>query len=92
LSKKRIHIYVIGRVQGVFFRVNTVHKANLLGVKGWVKNLTDRRVEILMEGNEEMVDQLLDWCKKGPPGAEVDDVKINVLPFIQEFNDFKIVY
>ena len=45
-----------------------------------------------MEGNEEMVDQLLDWCKKGPPGAEVDDVKINVLPFIQEFNDFKIVY
>ena len=54
--------------------------------------MPDRRVEILVEGNEEMLNHLLEWCKKGPLGAEVDDVEIKVLPFMREFNDFKIVY
>ena len=92
MAEKRIHIYVSGIVQGVYFRASTVNKAKSLGVTGWVKNLPDRRVEILVEGNEEMLNHLLEWCKKGPLGAEVDDVEIKVLPFMREFNDFKIVY
>ncbi len=92
MAEKRLHIYVSGIVQGVFFRSNTAHKANSLRLTGWVKNLPDRRVEILVEGNEEMVDKFLDWCKEGPPNAEVDSVETMVLPFKQEFNDFKIVY
>jgi|TARA_B100000959_G_scaffold281910_1_gene347149 acylphosphatase len=92
LSEKRLHIYVSGIVQGVFFRSNTVHKANSLQIKGWVKNLHDSSVEILAEGTEEMLDKFLDWCEKGPPNAEVDSVEVVMLPFKQEFNEFKIVY
>jgi|TARA_B100002003_G_scaffold33746_1_gene28933 acylphosphatase len=92
LSEKRLHIYVSGIVQGVFFRSNTVHKANSLQIKGWIKNLPDSSVEILAEGTEEMLDKFLDWCEKGPPNAEVDSVEVVMLPFKQEFNEFKIVY
>ena len=92
MSEKRLHIYVSGIVQGVFFRSNTVHKANSLQIKGWVKNLPDSRIEILAEGTKEMLDAFLDWCEKGPPNAEVDSVEVVMLPFKQGFNEFKIIY
>ncbi|MEM2478473.1 MAG: acylphosphatase, partial [Thermoproteota archaeon] len=72
----RAHVYVSGRVQGVFFRYETKSLADRLGVKGWVRNLPDGRVEAVFEGEEETVMKMIEFCKKGPPGARVTDVKV----------------
>ncbi len=89
---KRIHIYVKGLVQGVFFRHNTIVHARELDLKGWVKNLIDGRVEILCEGNDESVDKLVAWCKIGPIGAQVEEVEIQQEEVNNEFQNFEIIY
>jgi len=70
----RIHIFVYGMVQGVFFRANTVSVARKLGLKGWVRNRRDGSVEIVAEGEKEKLIELLEWCKRGPEGAVVERV------------------
>lgn len=67
-------IFVSGRVQGVAFRDWTVRTAKRLGLVGWVRNLSDGRVEILAEGEEEAIGALVDACKQGPPLARVENV------------------
>lgn len=86
----RAHVYVSGRVQGVFFRYETKSLADRLGVKGWVRNLPDGRVEAVFEGEEEMVRKMIDFCKRGPPGARVTDVKVEWEDYKGEFNGFSI--
>lgn len=71
---KRAHIFISGRVQGVFFRANTRKKALDLGLTGWVKNLRDGRVEAVFEGDESAVKKIVEWCHKGPPHAKVTNV------------------
>ena len=73
----RIHIFITGSVQGVFFRATTQEKARELGLTGWVRNLPDGRVEVLAEGDEEKLKDLLEWCRGGPSesGACVDSVE-----------------
>jgi acylphosphatase len=71
----RKHWFVSGRVQGVSFRAFTYENATDLKVLGWVRNLTDGRVEIVAEGPPKAVDALLEKVKKGPPGSRVDNVK-----------------
>jgi len=61
----RAHVYVHGRVQGVFFRATTRDKAIALGVKGWVKNCLDGSVEAVFEGEKDIVEKIVNWCKKG---------------------------
>ena len=63
-TMKRLHIYVSGIVQGVFFRQSTLTKAKEFGIYGWVKNLRDGRVEIVCEGNEESLKKMVIWCKR----------------------------
>ena len=65
-------VYVEGRVQGVFFRANTKAMAEKLGVKGWVRNLPDGRVEIVAEGPYEAVGALVGWALRGPRHARVE--------------------
>ena len=72
-----MHLIVKGRVQGVNFRYYTARKANLLGIKGFVKNLPNGDVEVKAQGSEEMLKELLIFCRKGPESAEVEDVIIN---------------
>ena len=60
----RAHVYVHGRVQGVFFRATTRDKAIALGVKGWVKNCLDGSVEAVFEGEKDIVEKIVNWCKK----------------------------
>jgi acylphosphatase len=86
----RAHVYVSGRVQGVFFRYETKGLADELGVKGWVRNLPDGRVEAVFEGEEELVRRMVEFCKKGPPGARVTDVKVEWEEYRGEFNRFSI--
>ncbi len=71
----RKHLFVSGRVQGVTFRASTRRKARQLGVNGWVKNIPDGRVEAVFEGEEESVEEIVDWCHRGPGPADVDEVE-----------------
>ncbi len=86
----RKRVFVSGKVQGVFFRYSTQEKANALGVKGWVRNRYDGRVEALLEGDEEAVNRLIEWMKVGPPGAKVTGIEVIDEPYKGEFTDFSI--
>jgi len=74
--KARAHVVVSGRVQGVFFRSETQDEANRRSVSGWVRNLPDERVEAVFEGEKEDVDRLIEFCRRGPPGARVSRVDV----------------
>ena len=65
-----------GRVQGVGFRYATGQRARSLGVAGWVRNNADGTVEAVFEGDPERVDALVAWCRRGPAGARVDEVRV----------------
>ena len=69
-----LKITITGRVQGVFFRVETKKFAAALGITGWVYNTDDGKVEIHAEGKESVLEKLKEWCKKGPPSANVEKV------------------
>lgn len=71
---KRAHVFVSGRVQGVFYRANTQKQARRLGVSGWVRNLPDGRVEAVFEGADQAVDAMVRWCHQGSSAARVDNV------------------
>jgi acylphosphatase len=71
-STVRVHVFVEGRVQGVWFRESTRHEALLRGVSGWVRNLADGRVEAVFEGPSQSVEALLAWAERGPAHARVD--------------------
>ncbi len=88
----RAHVWVSGFVQGVFFRYETRAEATRLKVNGWIKNLRDGRVEAVFEGEEEAVKKIIEFCKKGPPGAEVSSVEVKWEEWKGEYRDFRIVY
>jgi len=90
MQKKRLHIWVSGRVQGVFYRARTVEMASALGLTGWVRNLPDGRVEIVAEGDEPDLQELLEWCRQGPPMARVQEVRVEEEPYGGEFDDFSV--
>jgi acylphosphatase len=92
MEKVRARVIVEGRVQGVFFRHYTQEMAFRLGVKGWVKNRRDGRVEAVVEGDQERVDQIVQWCHRGPSEAEVTKVHLNWEIYTGEFDDFSINY
>jgi acylphosphatase len=71
----RRHIWVKGRVQGVWFRGACAQEAGALGVSGWARNLPDGRVEVVAEGDDGPVRQLADWCRHGPSSAVVTAVE-----------------
>lgn len=73
-NRRRAHVRVSGRVQGVFFRDSTRRKAGELGLAGWVKNLPDGRVEAVFEGPERALGEMVRWCEEGPQDATVENV------------------
>ncbi len=89
---KRVRVLISGRVQGVFFRAYTKEEAERLGLKGWVRNLPDGRVEALFEGKEEAIEKMLRWCHQGSPASVVTKVEVSEEPWTGEFKDFKIRY
>ena len=92
MSNQRIRIFVTGKVQGVFFRQSLKVMAKKNDVSGWVKNLTDGRVEAVLEGNEEQIGRLLEWAHRGPANARVEDVEICNEKFSNEFSKFDVLY
>jgi acylphosphatase len=88
--KVKEHVFVSGRVQGVFFRSETRRKALQNNVTGWIRNLLDGRVEAVFEGEKENVEKLIEFCKKGPSGAKVTKTEVVFEIYSGEFGDFRI--
>lgn len=85
-----VQIRVTGRVQGVFFRASTKRRALELELTGWVKNTPDGAVEALFEGEENRIQEVLAWCRTGPPGALVINLEWHEAPYTGGFCDFNI--
>ena len=92
MDKLRAHILISGSVQGIFFRANALYQAQALGITGWVRNCRDGRVELVLEGEKSALDKMIGWCRKGPPGASVDNLKISREDYQGEFSSFSISY
>ena len=86
----RIHLIVSGTVQGVFYRANAKKVASGLGLKGWIRNLQDGNVEVLAEGRKPALDRLIEFCRKGPEGASIDNIEIEWDKFRNEFGSFEV--
>ncbi|HEV3479872.1 MAG TPA: acylphosphatase [Gaiellaceae bacterium] len=76
MSSTRAHVVVRGHVQGVFFRAEMRDRATSLGLGGWVRNNADGAVEAAFEGERERVESMVEWCRRGPRLARVEDVEV----------------
>lgn len=86
---KRAHIFVSGYVQGVFFRRYTVKQASKLSLKGWVRNLSDKRVEIVAEGPEKYLKEFISALEKGSIGSKVENLDVSWDAYTGEFSNFE---
>jgi len=86
----RVHLIISGRVQGVYFRASTVQQARQLQISGWVMNCRDGSVEVVAEGPREKLDELIAWCRRGPPGARVMNVAVIWADAENDFHSFSI--
>jgi len=89
MEKTRAHIFISGRVQGVFFRAYTQKAARARNILGWVMNTRDGRVEAVLEGEKEQVKDMIKWCHQGSPMTRVD---VDWEDYTGEFNDFGVKY
>jgi len=90
-DRTRAHVFVSGRVQGVYYRATTRETAREHGVNGWVKNLDDGRVEAVFEGPEDAVESMIEFCHEGSRAASVEDVTVE-FEEPQGQNGFEIRY
>ncbi|MFW6279228.1 MAG: acylphosphatase [Bacillota bacterium] len=91
-EKVRKHVYITGRVQGVGFRAFTRRNASQFGVKGWVKNLFDGRVEAVLSGGKDDVGQMINKLRQGPSMAMVQDIEVKDEEYQNQFSRFQIKY
>ncbi len=77
MAKKRVHVIIEGRVQGVFFRAYTQEEATRMGLTGWVRNKTDGSVEAMVEGEADEVNMMIKWFHRGSPYADVRNVIVS---------------
>ena len=91
MSLKQVQLTVRGRVQGVFFRASAQREARRMGLTGWVKNRPDGSVEMLAEGEEDGLKDLIAWANRGPSASRVERVDVRWRSFTGEFPDFRIV-
>ena len=92
MANARAHVVIEGRVQGVLFRHHTRQRAVRLGLKGWVRNCMDGTVEAVFEGDREKLDQMIEWCHRGPSQARVTSIHQRWDEYRGEFKDFSIIY
>lgn len=76
MTERTVHVFASGKVQGVFYRASTRQRASELGLAGWVRNLDDGRVEALLSGSAQQVEDMLAWMHQGPAGARVDKLAV----------------
>lgn len=92
MATARAHVFISGRVQGVFFRAYTRDKAGELGLSGWVRNLRDGRVEAVFEGDKDRVEEMIKWCHQGSPYARVENVEVHWEEPLGESSSFEVRY
>jgi acylphosphatase len=92
MEEVRAHLLISGRVQGVFYRAFTRDLALSLGLKGWVRNLYDGRVEAVFEGKKELVEKAIKGCYTGPPGSMVTNIDVKWETYIGDEKGFTIKY
>jgi len=92
MEEARAHLFIEGRVQGVFYRAFTRDIAHSIGLKGWVRNLRDGRVEVVLEGKKELIEKAIKECYTGPPGARISNIDVKWEPFIGDLKGFSIRY
>ena len=91
-GNKAIKAVISGRVQGVFYRAETKKAADRLGVNGWVRNLPNGCVEAVFQADDQTIDQMLAWCRRGSPGAVVSGIVTESCPVPEDFDSFNIRY
>ena len=91
IMKLQFHVKIFGKVQGVWFRANTKNKADEFYLTGWVKNTNDGGVEAIFEGEENNLKNIINWCLKGPPSANVEKIEIHKKEFTNKFHNFSII-
>lgn len=92
-DKVRAHVIIGGRVQGVFFRMETQRAARRIGgIAGWVRNKRDGCVEAVLEGDRAPVDELIEWCHQGSPNSAVENVGVEWEEYSGEFEGFEIAH
>ena len=89
-QKKRAHLLISGRVQGVWFRGSTKQQADNLELTGWVRNCESGDVEAIVEGTDAAIDKFLSWCRTGPTMARVTGIKIDFGDYRNEFHGFSV--
>lgn len=89
MALKQVHLIVKGRVQGVFFRASAQREARRLGLGGWVRNRPDGSVELVAEGEEELLRDIINWAHRGPGAARVDGVDVRWRSYSGQFHDFR---
>jgi acylphosphatase len=92
MSAVRLHLWVSGLVQGVFFRSAVQEQAYAVGVTGWVRNLPDGRVEMVLEGDRDAVEQVVVFCRRGPPYARVEGVEVRKEEYRGDLLGFAVRY
>lgn len=92
MTNVRAHVTVSGHVQGVFYRASAQRQANICGVRGWVRNLPDGRVEALIEGDHAAVERMLAWCRIGPANAYVSNIDVRYDDYTGEYTGFAVRY
>lgn len=91
MTKKAVKFTISGTVQGVFFRQFCKDKAVELGLKGYVRNLETSNVEVLVEGEKDKIEEMYNILKKGPPHAQIREIKPEEKKWSGEFKDFSIM-
>jgi len=92
MGKQRVHLFITGKVQGVFFRQAMKVTAIKNNATGWVRNLKDGRVEAVIEGEDLNVSNVVEWSHAGPANARVEDVEIRNEQHKGEFAKFEVLY
>ena len=89
-QQQRIRVQVSGRVQGVYYRASTEEQARVIGVTGWVRNLDNGDVEFEAQGTPEQLERLLQWARRGPARARVDDLQQSSCPLQPNESGFEV--
>ena len=90
MEKTRAHVFIKGKVQGVFFRSWTKNTAQSLGLTGFAKNLEDGRIEAIFEGEKDNVEEIINKCKEGSRASEVTHVDVIWEEAVGDYVGFEI--
>ncbi len=92
MEKVGVHLIISGIVQGVYYRASTRDAAQRLGLKGWVRNMPDGKVEAVFEGPKDKLLKVIEWCHEGPAGARVTHIDEKWDDYTGKFGSFDVRY